>query len=122
MDFLETEIKARELASKGKADFFIRDTLLKSGADPQDVKTIMQNFLDEKNKRAFRDKMVGLLGIILGIVWIWATFSFDFLREFIWDHETRRIGGFMRLIIVFGPFGYGVLMLIKGVFKLKKLI
>ncbi len=122
MNITEAEIKARELASKGKADFFIRDTLLKSGADPQDVKAIMQTLLDEKNKRAFRDKMIGLLGIVLGIVWIWAVFHFDVLRELIWEVRSRRFGGLGKLFIVFGPFGYGVLMLIKGTFKLKKLI
>lgn len=122
MNITEAEIKARELASKGKADFFIRDTLLKSGADAQDVKAIMQTLLDEKNKRASNDKIVGLLGIIVGIVWVWAVFHFDALRELIWESRSSRGGGLGKFAIIFGPFGYGVLMLIKGAFKLKKLI
>lgn len=113
----ETALQAKELLDKGKAVFFVRDTLLKRGANPEDVKEIIQEITDHKNKIARRDKLLGLCLFIGGIVWIWAIYHFDGLHELVMG--LRR--SWSRTVVTFGPFAAGVLYLIKGTFKLTKL-
>jgi hypothetical protein len=108
---------AKEMAEKGKADFFIKDTLLKKGADPEIVNELFEKLTAEKNARSKKDMLIGLIATIFGVFWLILCFSNQNIRMII-----ANVPGIGRFILTWGPFGYGVLMLIKGKYKLKKLI
>jgi hypothetical protein len=118
MTYEDTRELASQMYRKGKAEFFIKDILLKKGAELEHIQKVLEEMNAHKDQVAKADKKTAKVYFIIALTFALIVLSIPSFRNALVHSKRRKGNGFLILVAPFIPAG---IYWMKSKYRLSKM-